>query len=66
MLIEGAWLMVIGMTAVFVFLALLVGLMNLSAVVLARWPDDDSTGDGEDARRIAVAIAAAQRMRERA
>ncbi len=60
MLVEGAWLMGIGMTTVFVFLVLLVGLMHLSTRLLAQV----STGD--EARRLAVAVAAARRAREMA
>jgi Na+-transporting methylmalonyl-CoA/oxaloacetate decarboxylase gamma subunit len=70
MLLEGARLMLVGMSTVFGFLALLVGLMSASAAVFRRLPGPqtelgEAVGDRSevDARRRALALAVAHRAR---
>jgi oxaloacetate decarboxylase gamma subunit len=41
LLIEGLWLMVIGLGIVFTFLAILVGLLVLVSKAVARWGPED-------------------------
>ncbi|HJN75630.1 MAG TPA: OadG family protein [Myxococcota bacterium] len=67
MLSQGVELMAVGMTTVFAFLLLLVGLMYISAAVFARWPDDeppDPEAPDEDLVAIAIALAAIQHKRD--
>jgi len=78
--IEGFRLMAVGMTTVFVFLALLVALMRASAVFFEanahRFPEEDSGDSGaagnavakagrEEEIAIAIAIAVADAARRR-
>jgi sodium pump decarboxylase gamma subunit len=71
MLLEGLRLMAVGMVTVFVFLSLLVGLMQGSAAFFAafahRFPDadlDDPSIDESGADvEVAIAIAAAEASR---
>ena len=71
MLLEGLRLMAVGMTTVFVFLTLLVGLMHASAAFFEanahRFPESDPGGPGSsDAgqdQEVAIAIAVAEASR---
>ncbi|MBW1885593.1 MAG: OadG family protein [Deltaproteobacteria bacterium] len=67
MLLDGLRLMAVGMTTVFVFLTLLVGLMRASAVFFEanahRFPeadsDDSASGKVGNDEEVAIAIAVA-------
>jgi sodium pump decarboxylase gamma subunit len=71
MVLEGFWLMVVGMFTVFAFLVLLVGLMNGSAFLFERFADrfpEDVAAETPPARgaageEIAVVLAVAERTR---
>ncbi len=71
MLLEGLRLMAVGMTTVFVFLTLLVGLMRASAVFFEanahRFPeadsDDSASGNAGNDVEVAIAIAVAEASR---
>jgi oxaloacetate decarboxylase gamma subunit len=76
LLIEGLWLMSIGLGIVFAFLATLVGLLVLMSKAVARWCPEETlpamTAGGhavappqDDARLIAVIGAAIQAHRRR-
>lgn len=62
LLMEGVRLMVVGMSTVFAFLALLVGAMQVTAVAVARLapppPEPPAPPAGVDDGRIAVVLAA--------
>ncbi len=71
-IIQGLQLMLVGMSAVFAFLTLLVGVMYASAALFASWPARVPEGEApenevpEDNEAIAIAIAlAAHRQRSR-
>ena len=68
MLIESFTLMLVGMSTVFVFLALMVFILQLSSSFFASWPEDEtltgaeSVGVAEDPLiEIAIALAAIER-----
>ena len=68
MLIESVTLMLVGMSTVFVFLALMVFILQLSASFFASWPEDEAlipqniTTTTEDPLiEIAIALAAIER-----
>ena len=71
MLLEGLRLMAVGMTTVFVFLALLVGLMRASAIFFEAnahlFPeadaDDSASGNSRIDEEVAIAIAVAEASR---
>ncbi|SDX10764.1 OadG family protein [Thiocapsa roseopersicina] len=76
LVIEGLWLMVIGMTIVYAFLVLLVGVLTLMSKAVARWAPEEplpaATAGGhalartqDDKRLIAVIGAAIQAHRRR-
>jgi oxaloacetate decarboxylase gamma subunit len=79
LLIEGLWLMAIGLGIVFTFLVTLVGLLVLMSKAVARWGPEDvlpaTTGAthsaaspppaADDARLVAVVSAAIQSHRRR-
>ena len=63
MIEQGIKIMVVGMTAVFCFLALLVLTMNLSAWIFSRWGhlfSQETAGGAEVEEEIAVVLAAIQ------
>ncbi|OGV73256.1 MAG: hypothetical protein A2269_04350 [Lentisphaerae bacterium RIFOXYA12_FULL_60_10] len=61
---EGLVLLVVGMTTVFAFLGLLVGVMHLSAMYFSRLaPPPGPEPSPSDATEIAVAIAAVRHRR---
>ena len=72
-LYEGIWLMVVGMTTVFGFLSILVGLMYASAAFFESFghlfpePESESTRSAvsDDDARIAVVLAAVAAHRNR-
>jgi len=68
---QGFVLMVVGMSSVFVLLALIVTLLNASARFFRDWPLDDVPGHSkaspsadDELEMIAVALAAAERSAE--
>lgn len=71
MMVEGLWLMAVGMGTVFAFLLLLVACMHVAAAAFASFPDDPapvvaseaSTAPDEELMLIAVALAIAERER---
>ncbi len=76
LLIEGLWLMAIGLSIVFAFLVTLVGLLVLMSKAVARWGPEETltattagghaiTAPEDDARLIAVIGAAIQVHRRR-
>ncbi|NCA70676.1 MAG: hypothetical protein EOM91_11335 [Sphingobacteriia bacterium] len=74
LLVDGLWLMVTGLTIVFVFLLMLVGLLDLMSKAVARWgpqePQPEAVAQalpptGDDARLTAVITAAIQQYRAR-
>ena len=61
MIEQGLKIMVVGMTAVFCFLILMVLTMNVAAWVFTRWAplfSDESAGESQGEEEIAVALAA--------
>lgn len=63
MIEQGLNIMVVGMTAVFCFLLLMVLTINLCAGIFSRWGhlfSDESAGGTEVEEEIAVALAAIQ------
>jgi oxaloacetate decarboxylase (Na+ extruding) subunit gamma len=78
LLIEGVWLMVIGLAIVFAFLLILVGTLALMSKAVLRWGPEDPlpeslasvpqapvTAVGDDHRLIAVIAAAIRQHRNR-
>ncbi|HSO82145.1 OadG family protein [Thiocapsa sp.] len=76
LVVEGLWLMVIGMSIVFSFLVMLVGALTLMSKAVARWAPDEplpaATAGGhalarpqDDKRLIAVIGAGIQAHRRR-
>ena len=72
MIAQGLMIMLVGMGTVFVFLGLLVGLMNLSGSVFSKWPEDKDLALGSEEKgaqsldeepliEIAIALAAIKR-----
>jgi sodium pump decarboxylase gamma subunit len=72
MILEGFWLMVVGMSTVFAFLTLLVGLMSGSALFFEtfadRFPEDvvaeTRPARGSPEEEIALVLAVAERTRK--
>jgi oxaloacetate decarboxylase gamma subunit len=70
--VQGLWLLVVGMTTVFAFLGVLVVAMNALAALVARFPEDNPappppprrTGDDAEIVAVLVAAVAAHRARE--
>jgi oxaloacetate decarboxylase gamma subunit len=78
LLIEGVWLMFIGLAIVFSFLLILVGMLVLMSKAVLRWGPEDPLPESppsapqaaplpavEDHRLIAVIAAAIQQYRDR-
>jgi Na+-transporting methylmalonyl-CoA/oxaloacetate decarboxylase gamma subunit len=61
-MVEGLWLMLVGMSSVFAFLAILVTAMNISSWFIINYlPDDleEDSGQGRESFvRLAIALAA--------
>ena len=63
---QGLWLMLVGMSTVFVFLIALVGAMHVTARIAALFPEPapvPRSPNSNDDELVAVAIAAAMAMR---
>jgi oxaloacetate decarboxylase gamma subunit len=76
LVVEGLWLMVIGMTIVYAFLMMLVGFLTLMSKAVARWAPEEplpaispgaapTASATDDARLGAVISAAIQAHRKR-